>query len=159
LINHVNNNHYCVIFYFIFKGPNFIWHLDGYDKLKRFGFCIHGCIDGFSRKILWLQVASTNNSPNVVASYFINQVAALKGSALTVRGDRGTENFNIAAIQIFISWKNGDNSGKGFLFGRSTANQRIEAWWSQLRKSYSQKWMNYFKDMADDGSHDESDSN
>ena len=25
------------------KGPNFIWHLDGYDKLKPYGFCIHGC--------------------------------------------------------------------------------------------------------------------
>ena len=23
------------------KGPNFIWHLDGYDKLKPFGLCIH----------------------------------------------------------------------------------------------------------------------
>ena len=26
------------------KGPNFIWHLDGYDKLKPYGFCIHGCM-------------------------------------------------------------------------------------------------------------------
>ena len=24
------------------KGPNYIWHIDGYDKLKPFGFCIHG---------------------------------------------------------------------------------------------------------------------
>ena len=28
------------------KGPNFCWHLDGYDKLSPFGFHIHGCIDG-----------------------------------------------------------------------------------------------------------------
>jgi hypothetical protein len=28
------------------KGPNFVWHLDGYDKLKPYGFAIHGCIDG-----------------------------------------------------------------------------------------------------------------
>ena len=27
------------------KGPNFIWHIDGYDKLKPFGFNVHGCID------------------------------------------------------------------------------------------------------------------
>jgi len=26
------------------KGPNYLWHLDGYDKLKPFGFPIHGCI-------------------------------------------------------------------------------------------------------------------
>ena len=35
-------------------GPNFAWQIDGYDQLKPFGFPIHGCIDGFSRKILWL---------------------------------------------------------------------------------------------------------
>ena len=33
-------------------GPNFTWHIDGYDKLKPFDFCIHGCVDGFSRKII-----------------------------------------------------------------------------------------------------------
>ena len=32
------------------KAPNHIWHLDGYDKLKPFGFAIHGAIDGFSRR-------------------------------------------------------------------------------------------------------------
>ena len=35
-------------------GPDFMWHLDGYDKLKPYGFPIHGAIDGFSRKVLWL---------------------------------------------------------------------------------------------------------
>ena len=30
-------------------GPNFAWHVDGYDKLKPYGFPIHGCVDGFSR--------------------------------------------------------------------------------------------------------------
>ena len=33
-------------------GPNFLWHLDDWDKLKPYGFCVHGCIDGFSRRIL-----------------------------------------------------------------------------------------------------------
>lgn len=28
------------------QGPNRIWHCDGNDKLKMFGFVIHGCIDG-----------------------------------------------------------------------------------------------------------------
>ena len=30
------------------QGPNWVWHLnlDGYDKLKPYGFPIHGCIDG-----------------------------------------------------------------------------------------------------------------
>ena len=27
-------------------GPNYCWHIDGYDKLKPDGFPVHGCIDG-----------------------------------------------------------------------------------------------------------------
>ena len=44
------------------KGPNFIWHIDGHDKLKPFGFCKHGCIDGFSRRLIWLEVGPTNKN-------------------------------------------------------------------------------------------------
>ena len=36
------------------NGPFDVFHIDGNDKLKRFGFAIHGCIDGFSRKLIWL---------------------------------------------------------------------------------------------------------
>lgn len=28
------------------KGPNFLWHIDGFDKLTPFGFAIHAAIDG-----------------------------------------------------------------------------------------------------------------
>lgn len=35
-----------VLYFFVKKGPNYTWHLDGYDKLKPYGFCIHGCMDG-----------------------------------------------------------------------------------------------------------------
>lgn len=58
------------------KGPNNIWHLDGYDKLKPFGFCIHGAVDGFSRKVIWLEVSDTNNDPKLIAKYYLD---ALKG--------------------------------------------------------------------------------
>ena len=51
-------------------GPNYAWHIDGYDKLKHWGFPVHGDIDGFSRKILWLEVARSNNSPHKIASYY-----------------------------------------------------------------------------------------
>ena len=34
-------------------GPNFAWHVDGYDKLKPYGFPIHGAVDGFSRRVMW----------------------------------------------------------------------------------------------------------
>lgn len=28
------------------KGPNYLIRIDEYDKLKRYGICIHGAIDG-----------------------------------------------------------------------------------------------------------------
>ena len=34
------------------EGPNQLWHIDGNDKLKLFGFSIHECIDGYSWKVL-----------------------------------------------------------------------------------------------------------
>jgi hypothetical protein len=44
-------------------GPNAVWHLDGYDKLKPYGLCVNGCVDGFSRKVIWLNVYCTNSDP------------------------------------------------------------------------------------------------
>ena len=40
---------------------------------------------------------------------------------------------------------------KSFMYGRSTANQRIEAWWSSLRNQCSDWWIRYFKDLRDTG--------
>ena len=31
---------------YVNPGPDFAWHIDGYDKLKPWGFPIHGAIDG-----------------------------------------------------------------------------------------------------------------
>ena len=81
------------------KGPNFLGHIDGYDKLKPFGFCVHGAINGFSRQILWLEVASSNNDPKIVAQYYLDYVRQSSATERIIRGDRGTENVNVAAIQ------------------------------------------------------------
>ena len=37
------------------------------------------------------------------------------------------------------------------MYGRSFANQRIEAWWSILRKMNTDFWINYFKDLRETG--------
>jgi hypothetical protein len=71
--------------------PNDRWHIDGYDKLKPFGFCIHGAIDGYSRRILWLEVSSSNNDPTTVAKYYVDYARHVSGTARVVRGDKGTE--------------------------------------------------------------------
>ena len=119
------------------KGPNYLWHIDGYDKLKPFGFCIHGAIDGYSRRVLWLKVASTNNDPEIIGFYFIDYVSRVGGTACIIRADRGTENVHVECMQRFFRRLSQDDfaGDRSFMYGRSTSNQRIEAWWSLLRKA------------------------
>ena len=135
------------------RGPNALWHMDGYDKLKPYGICIHGCIDGFSRYVLWMEAYTTNNDPKVVASYFIKTVSSIVGCPERLRADRGTENGCVEEMQMFFRRNHPDSFAgeKSFLYGRSTANQRIEAWWGTLRKQSAQFWMNLFKTFQDDG--------
>ena len=76
-----------------------------------------------------------------------------------VRTDRGTENTLMAAMQCFLRRSHGDDhaSLKAHIYGPSTSNQRIEAWWSHLRKSWTTWWMNFFSQMVDAGELDTSD--
>lgn len=79
-------------------GPNYSWHIDGYDKLKCWGFPIHGAIDGFSRKILWLEITRSNNSPNKIATFYARTVSELGGCPVELIADLGTENGLAAAM-------------------------------------------------------------
>lgn len=139
------------------KGPNYLWHIDGYDKLKPYGICISGCIDGYSRKIIWLRASHTNNNPKVIAGYFVEAVEKLKGVPQSVRTDMGTENSYVEDIQIYLHHANvteqftNNNALPPFLYGTSHGNQRIECWWSMLRKHFSQYWMNLFSQLRNEG--------
>ena len=125
-------------------GPNNAWHCDGYDKLKPFGFPIHGCIDGWSRKILWLFVTRSNNLPDNIAMYYLEAVNEMNGCPLDLVTDRGTENGKMAGIHSFL--RNDPNSHRYVHLPR---NQRIEGWWSFFRKSHTDWWINFFKDLCD----------
>lgn len=135
------------------KGPNFVIHIDGYDKLKRFGFPIHGAICGFSRRILWLKAINSNNDPHVVATLFMEYVNDIKAVPRCVRMDAGTENVLVEDIQKAFRWEHHDSmSGEySVLKGSSHSNQRIERWWLSNRQGGCQFWIDYFKDMESAG--------
>lgn len=134
-------------------GPNYMWHADGYDKLKPFGLAISGCIDGFSRKVMWLACGPTNNDPNVIAHYFLSCVRNLGVTPMRLRTDCGTENGTMAAIQCTLRHHHNDyfSGASSHMYGSSTNNQRIESWWSIFRKGRSQFWMELFADLRDAG--------
>ncbi|XP_046855923.1 uncharacterized protein LOC124449024 [Xenia sp. Carnegie-2017] len=135
---------------YISQGPNQCWHIDGYDKLKPFGFPIHGAVDGFSRKVLWLEVVKSNNAPESVAQLYLDAVRRYRGCPLQIRSDCGTENGVISAAQCYFrandSWPM--EGEQAHTFGTSTHNQRIENWWSHLKKSCTSWWIQFFKDFV-----------
>ena len=87
----------------VVRGPNDVWHIDGYNKPKPFGFATHGAINGYIRHILWLEVGQSNNDPQVVAQYFVDYMKKIGGTARRICGDCRTEN-------CFIEIENCQNS-------------------------------------------------
>ena len=77
-------------------GPDYCWHIDGYDKIKPNGFAIHGCIDGYSHKV---RLDRTNNNPVVIGRYYPDAVKDYGGCPMKVTTDCGTENGLVAATQ------------------------------------------------------------
>ncbi|XP_073449710.1 uncharacterized protein [Aquarana catesbeiana] len=135
------------------EGPNAVWHVDSYDKLKPYGIAINGCIDGYSRYIVWMEAFTTNSNPKIVANYFIDAVSMIGGCPERIRADLGTENGHMEQMQKFLRRSHSDNwaAEKSFLYGRSTANQRIERWWGVLRKQNVQFWINLLRNIQNDG--------
>lgn len=137
---------------YVVKGPNHMWHVDGNDKLKRFGICIHGAIDGWSRRLIWLEVDETNKNPRLTCTHFLNSVRELKKVPLIVRMDRGTENVNIADVQMLLRSHHNDRFTRcAVMYGSSNHNQRIERFWQYLRQSLLQSYMDLFKDLEVSG--------
>ena len=95
---------------YISTGTNYTWYIDGYDKLKPFGFIIHGARDGYSGKIIWLFVGSRNNDPKVIAYYFVNCVVDLQlvikvNDFRSIRG--GSRTAATSKMELFVIIVNG----------------------------------------------------
>ena len=106
--------------------PNFLWHIDTNMKLRHWRMCIHGCVDGFSRAIIYLVVNNNNRATTVLGCF---QQATLEwGHPSRVRADKGGEN---VAVGDFMIWFRGDNRGS-FLTGPSVRNTRIERLWRDV---------------------------
>eukprot|EP00794_Sanderia_malayensis_P000953 gene953-269_t len=60
----------------------------------------------------------------------------------------------MAGIQCFLRADDDDQfaGAKAHVYGSSTSSQRIECWWSSLMRTRLSWWINFFKDLKDQGS-------
>jgi hypothetical protein len=127
---------------YIVPGPNWLWSIDGHDKLKPYGIEIYAGIDAYSRFITWIYVGVSNATAVSVAQQYIHCVK--KGGIFPqfVRSDCGGETGMLAFTHYQLS-KADDPSislADCYLYGTSTANQRIEKWWENLTKGWEFRW-------------------
>lgn len=53
--------------------------MDHHDEWKRFGLFLHGCLDVFTGKILWLIIWWNNSSPRLVCAQYLKAVRHVGG--------------------------------------------------------------------------------
>ena len=98
--------------------PNSLWHIDSHHSFIRWGFVLHGVIDGYSRLITFLQ-CSTNNKSKTAVSLF-KQALEIYGVPSRVRTDKGGANTWSKMIEL-------RGEGRGSYIAASSAhNQRIQ---------------------------------
>ena len=78
------------------RSSNSLWHLDGHHSLVNWGFVTHGCIDGYSRLIIYLTCA-TNNRSETVVDLFQSGINSF-GIPSRVRTDHGGENVGVWSL-------------------------------------------------------------
>ena len=104
-------------------------HIDGNHKLiQPYQFVIHGAIDGYSRMIVYLRIA-TNNRADTVLQLFQEAVHKFNLPS-RVRSDLGLENIEVAR---FMLTGLGLNRGS-IITGTSVHNQRIECLWRDVNR-------------------------
>ena len=141
-------------------GPNDLWCLDAHCKLEDFGIQIYAAIDAFSRYILWIYVGISSRTQISVVRQYLDHVAQSGILPNRCRSDRGTETIIVAHAQRSLRKRCEGGQDEPFykhwVFGKSTKNQRIESWWQQIQGSRLYRWVEYFKELRENGLFDSS---
>ena len=119
------------------SGPDETWSYDGHDKLVKFGLAIHGAVDVWSGKFIWLKVFTGNHDPKLIAKNFVESIVPLKRFPYSVRSDCGTETVIVSSViqAMHLCLSTGVDCAESVKYVPSTRNQKIESAWSRYLKA------------------------
>ncbi len=141
------------------EGPDWLWCLDGHDKLARFGIEIYGSVDACSRKIIWFYVGSSSRTQVSVLSQYLAAIETRGTCPNFIRTDKGRETpmmadaqyhlfyqATVAALGIATTEDDLDNACMEdcYIFGTSTKNIRVEGLWGIMFRQQSGQWVDFF---------------
>ena len=108
---------------------------------------IHGCIDGYSRRIMYLK-CSDNNRATTVFELFCKTVQE-NGLPSRVHADRDGENSQVASFMLSHPLR---GPGRGsFIAGRSVHNQCIERLWVDVFSGCTALYYQLFYHLEETG--------
>jgi hypothetical protein len=127
---------------YIVPGPDWIWSVDGYNKLKPYGIEIYACIDAYARYIVWIYVGISNATAVSCVRQYLDAIECQQRQPRYIRSDRGTETVMLANAhyQLQQNQQPSLDFSDCYIYGTSTANQRIEAWWQQMSRGSLFRW-------------------
>lgn len=82
-------------------GPNYSWHIDSHGKLKLFGFPLHGCIDGSWRRLILLEVSTSNKKLENIDKFALDAVRQLRSISKTLKADSSTEHVSFCRFIFY----------------------------------------------------------
>ncbi|OTB10518.1 hypothetical protein K445DRAFT_317135 [Daldinia sp. EC12] len=150
-------------------GPNFLWSLDGYAKLADFGFQIYGCIDAYSRLIIWIYVGRSATTAISTLKQYLRTILTAGVRPCFTRADHGVETPLWAGAQAtladqdqsVITYKDeqgvvhqhrqGTRLSSVHLMGPSTRNIKIESWWRLFRSGSTDRWIAFKSELINNG--------
>ena len=125
-------------------GPNSLWHVDTNHKIIKWRIVIQGCVDGYSRTLIYLR-CSDNNRALTNLSFFVDAVQNY-GLPERVRTDLGGENVDIWRYMV-----EQHETDSAVITGSSTHNTRIERMWRDVYRCVSVSFCDAFHQLEEDG--------
>ena len=126
---------------------NSLCYLDGHHSLITWSLVLHGCVNGFSRRRIFLH-CNANNLASSVLHFFLSAIEKDGGIWPShIRVDHGVENVRFCEAM-------GENRGAGqgsFIAGPSTHIHRIERLWRDVFPCICHFYYYIFSGMEDSG--------